>query len=155
MWQITPRLNFDARRDFDSQKKIYDKLYGDQQDPDDQNADQGKEKDIEEGELDGSNAEDNVSQTSFFQQGSKIDAKKMSVAQRKDKESSIRKLQTLDNKINEENKQNAKNLAIRKGEFVEYGNEVQLLHVDSGCYLRALKTCADEDNSCNKVELAP
>ena len=48
----------------------------------------------------------------------------MSVAQRKDKESSIRKLQTLDNKINEENKQNAKNLAIRKGEFVEYGNEV-------------------------------
>lgn len=38
---------------------------------------------------------------------------------------------------------------------MEYGNEVQLLHVDSGCYLQATKTCADEDNSCNKVELAP
>ena len=40
------------------------------------------------------------------------------------------------------------------GEIVEYGNEVQLLHVDSGKYLQATKSCADEDNSSNKVELA-
>ena len=44
---------------------------------------------------------------------------------------------------------------MRKGEFVEYGNEIQLLHVDSGCFLQSTKMCADEDNSCNKVELAP
>ena len=43
---------------------------------------------------------------------------------------------------------------MRKGEFIEYGNELQLLHVDSGCFLEAQKQCADEDNSCNKVELA-
>ena len=40
------------------------------------------------------------------------------------------------------------------GEIVEYGNEIQLLHVDSGKYLQATKSCADEDNSCNKAELA-
>lgn len=78
----------------------------------------------------------------------------MSQASKKDKESFIKKLQGLDKKINEENRQNDKNLAMRKGEYVEYGNEVQLLHVDSGCYLSGQKGCADEDNSCNKVELA-
>ena len=43
---------------------------------------------------------------------------------------------------------------MRKGEFIEYGNEIQLMHVDSGCFLEAQKQCADEDNSCNKIELA-
>jgi hypothetical protein len=28
---------------------------------------------------------------------------------------------------------------MRKGEFVEYGNEIQLLHVDSNCFLCATK----------------
>ena len=28
-----------------------------------------------------------------------------------------------------------------------------LLHVDSNCFLEASKAAADEDNSCNKVEL--
>lgn len=37
---------------------------------------------------------------------------------------------------------------------MQYGNEVILLHVDSNCYLQASKQCADEDNSCNKVELS-
>ena len=43
---------------------------------------------------------------------------------------------------------------MRKGEFVQYGNEIQLLHVNSNCFIQASKQCADEDNSCNKVELA-
>ena len=42
---------------------------------------------------------------------------------------------------------------MRKGELIEYGNEIQLFHVDSNCFIGATKMCADEDNSCNKVEL--
>ena len=42
---------------------------------------------------------------------------------------------------------------MRRGEQIEYGNEIILLHVDSQCFLCANKQCADEDNSCNKVEL--
>jgi|TARA_B110001450_G_scaffold238053_1_gene244785 hypothetical protein len=39
------------------------------------------------------------------------------------------------------------------GEFVEYGNVLQLLHVESQCYIQATKQCADEDNSCSKIDL--
>lgn len=28
------------------------------------------------------------------------------------------------------------------------------MHVDSGCYMQSTKQCADEDNSCSKVDLA-
>ena len=43
---------------------------------------------------------------------------------------------------------------MKKGEFVDYGNDIQILHVDSKCFLEGIKQCADEDNSCNKVELS-
>lgn len=36
---------------------------------------------------------------------------------------------------------------------MEYGKVIQLLHLSSGCFVSASKTVADEDNSCNKVEL--
>jgi hypothetical protein len=39
------------------------------------------------------------------------------------------------------------------GEYVEYGNEIQLLHVDTNSFLQGTKHCADEDNSCNKIVL--
>ena len=42
----------------------------------------------------------------------------------------------------------------RKGEFVTYGSEIQLYHVDSDSYLSAKKTCAVLEKTCNLVELA-
>lgn len=39
------------------------------------------------------------------------------------------------------------------GDIVEYGNEIQLLHVDSQKFLHCTKSCADEDNSCNMAAL--
>ncbi len=42
---------------------------------------------------------------------------------------------------------------MRLGAFVEYGNDVQLLHVESNCFIGALRQIAEEDNTCNKVEL--
>lgn len=44
---------------------------------------------------------------------------------------------------------------MRKGEHIEYGNELQLLHIDSNCFIMASKLSADEDNSSNKIELSP
>jgi hypothetical protein len=57
-------------------------------------------------------------------------------------------------KLREEEHQSDRYVQSRMGEIVEYGNEVQLQHVESGKYLKASKSCADEDNSCNKAELA-
>ena len=37
---------------------------------------------------------------------------------------------------------------------MEYGNIIQLMHVDSEKFIQTMKTCADEDTSCNKVDLA-
>ncbi len=48
---------------------------------------------------------------------------------------------------------NKKHVDRRRGEFVTYGSEIQLLHVDSDSYLCAKKTCADFEKTCNKVEL--
>ena len=41
----------------------------------------------------------------------------------------------------------------RKGEKVTYGDEVQLVHYDSGMFVEASKTCADFDKSSNLVRL--
>jgi len=78
----------------------------------------------------------------------------MSAGMKKDRDNFKKKLQQLERKLKEEEGQNQKALNMRRGEFVEYGNEIQLLHVDSQCYMQATKQCADEDNSCNKVELS-
>lgn len=68
-----------------------------------------------------------------------------------ERENFKKKLSQLERKLKEEEIQNQKQYNLRKGEFVEYGNEIQLLHVDSNCFLEASKACADDDNSCNKV----
>lgn len=44
-------------------------------------------------------------------------------------------------------------MALKNSEYVAYGNEIQLLHVDSNSFITAKKGCADIDKSCNKVEL--
>ena len=45
-------------------------------------------------------------------------------------------------------------LNLKRGEFVAYGNEVQLIHADSDLILKAKKECAIVDKSCNKVVLS-
>ena len=96
-----------------------------------------------------------ASGTSFFglnKNSSKVNT--MNAGMKKDRDNFKKKLQQLERKLKEEEGQNQKALNMRRGEFVEYGNEIQLLHVDSQCYMQATKQCADEDNSCNKVELS-
>lgn len=39
----------------------------------------------------------------------------------------------------------------KKGEFVAFGNEIQLFHCDSQSFMKSKKLCADVDKSCNKV----
>ena len=124
MWQVCPKLNFDARRDFQSSLKIYERMFGDKPDADNQDQAQEKIIEVDEVEMEGSNAEDNVSQTSFFQQGNQPQEKKLSAGMKRDKESFIQKLQSLNKKIIEEEYQNSRQLQNRKGEFIEYGNEV-------------------------------
>jgi len=48
---------------------------------------------------------------------------------------------------------NRKIVERRLGEFVTYGSEIQMYHVDSEAYLCAKKTCAEVEKTCNKVEL--
>lgn len=48
---------------------------------------------------------------------------------------------------------NTKIVERRRGEFVTYGSEIQLYHVDSEAYLCARKSCAEVEKTCNKVEL--
>ena len=78
----------------------------------------------------------------------------MTAGMKKDRDNFKKRLQQLERKLKDEDAQNQKICITRRGEFVAYGNELQLLHVDSNCYMQAAKQCADEDNSCNKVELA-
>jgi hypothetical protein len=60
----------------------------------------------------------------------------------------------LERKLRDEENQNEKLFKqIRLGDYVEYGNIVQLYHVNSKSFVEATKTCADEDTSCNKIEL--
>lgn len=64
-----------------------------------------------------------------------------------------KKLTQLKKKMADEEDTNKKLVERRKGEFVTYGSEIQLFHVDSETYLCAKKTCADIEKTCNKVEL--
>lgn len=59
----------------------------------------------------------------------------MSSAMKKDRDNFIKKLQQLERKLKEEEDQNGNNFNNKKGNFVEYGNEIQLLHVDSNCFM--------------------
>ena len=97
-----------------------------------------------------------VSNQTFFGNGQNLGSNKLasvSTALKRDRDNYKKKLKQLERKVKEEEVQNKKIFNMRKGEFVEYGNELQLLHVDSHCFLQATKQCADEDNSCNKAEL--
>lgn len=75
-------------------------------------------------------------------------------SRKKDRDTFKKKLAQLERKLREEENQNNRTFEARKGEIVEYGHEIQLLHLDSLKYLQATRSCADEDNSCNKAELA-
>jgi|LauGreDrversion4_2_1035121.scaffolds.fasta_scaffold199940_1 hypothetical protein len=61
------------------------------------------------------------------------------------------RMQQLNKKLAEEISMNKKIQDRRKGELVEYGNEVQLYHYDSQSFLEGSKNCADLDKSCNMV----
>lgn len=71
-----------------------------------------------------------------------------------DKEMQKLKIKQLERKLRDEEAINMRTFNFKKGAYVEYGNTIQLLHVQSQCFIQGSKTCADEDNSCNKIELA-
>jgi hypothetical protein len=64
-----------------------------------------------------------------------------------------KKIALLKKKMLDEEDTNRKHVERRRGEFVTYGSEIQLYHVDSESYLCAKKTCAEVEKTCNKVEL--
>jgi hypothetical protein len=55
--------------------------------------------------------------------------------------------------MEDEEDTNLKTIERRRGEFLTYGSEIQIFHVDSESYLCAKKTCAELEKTCNKVEL--
>ena len=59
----------------------------------------------------------------------------------------------LKKKLSEERANNIINSKKRAGEKVAYGDEIILVHYDSGMLLEASKTCAEFDKSCNNVKL--
>jgi hypothetical protein len=73
---------------------------------------------------------------------------------KKDIEMYKQKIKQLERKLIDEENLNSKTFNFRKGEYVEYGHIIQLMHVDSGCFIQGTKTCADEDTSCTKIELS-
>jgi hypothetical protein len=73
---------------------------------------------------------------------------------KRDRDAFKMKLKQLERKLRDEEYQNQKQFKFKQGEYVEYGNTIMLLHVDSECFVQATKQCADEDNSCNQIELA-
>jgi len=74
------------------------------------------------------------------------------VAKQNEKEN-LYKLKLLEKKVEEEKELNRKITNIKNGEFIAYGNEIQLMHCDSDLLMTAKKWCAVVDKSCNKVEL--
>ena len=63
----------------------------------------------------------------------------MNAGMKRDMENYKKKIQQLYKKLQEEEIQNQRSYSMRKGEFVEYGNEIQLLHVNSNCFIQATK----------------
>jgi len=55
--------------------------------------------------------------------------------------------------MQDEEDTNKKLVERRIGEYVQYGSEIQLFHIDSDSYLCAKKTCAEIEKTCNRVEL--
>ena len=63
------------------------------------------------------------------------------------------RLAQLTKKFSEEKVQNKGALVRRIGEKVLYGDEIMLIHYDSGSMVEASKTCAEFDKSCNRLKL--
>jgi len=55
--------------------------------------------------------------------------------------------------MQDEEDTNRKLVERRQGEYVQYGSEIQIFHMDSESYLCAKKTCAEYEKTCNRVEL--
>jgi hypothetical protein len=161
VFQVMPKLNYDARRDYEAALQFYSQTFVEHDDGDAEAAAARGEgsgptkragrSGVEEDEG-GSDPEDHASQTSFF--GAPPVARALSQQMKRDRDHYKRKVQALERKMKDEAVQNKKSFLVRMGEYVEYGNEIQLLHVDTESFVRGRRGCADEDNSCNKVELA-
>jgi hypothetical protein len=149
-----PKIGFDARHDFDEALAFYEKQFGANRFQDAEGDGDADNNAGDNAAGDDGNDVSRASQTSFFGQAANMDQRALPASQKQDKEAFKVKLTQYERKLREEETQAQRYIAGRMGEIVEYGNDIQLLHVDSGKYLQATKSCADEDNSCNKVELA-
>lgn len=63
------------------------------------------------------------------------------------------KMGQLNKKLMEETNLNRKIFERRRGELVQYGDELQMLHYDSNSFLEGSKNCSEIDKSCNMVKL--
>ena len=62
--------------------------------------------------------------------------KVLTASMKRDRDISKQKIKQLLRKLKDEDDINTKNFNFRLGSYVEYGSEIQLLHVDSGCYVQ-------------------
>lgn len=77
----------------------------------------------------------------------------MNIQMKRDREHFKHKLMSLERKLKDEEDQNNTTIKMYRSRMVEYGNTIQLLHVQSQCFVGGSRLTADEDNSCFKVEL--
>ena len=107
VFQVVPKMNYDAFKEYLNFKKYFDKISG-------------------------------VGVPGAESQASSQDKIKMG---------------NLNKKLAEETSMNKKIFERRSGEFVAYGDEIQLLHYDSKFWLEGSKNCSEIDKSCNLVKL--
>lgn len=130
VFQIMPKLNYDARRDYESALQFFSKTFVEQDDGDADKAKGGGSSPskkmgrsgVDEDGEGGSDPDDHVSQTSFF--GSPPVVRPLSAQMKKDRDNYKKKVQALERKMKDEEVQNRKNFHLRMGEYVEYGNEI-------------------------------
>ena len=133
MFQVWPRLNFDARKDYEAGLEIFNKNFSERVAEDDMGGEDAEtaEKKPEEEEAgdggiqgEGENPEANMSMSSFFGSKKPKNQRSMNAGMKQDRENFIKKLKGLERKLKEEEATNQKCFKMRLGEFVEYGNEI-------------------------------
>lgn len=144
---MVPKLTFDARKDYEFALKFFERNFGEGQETD-KNAEAAaieekpKEHDEEESEenCEGSLVGDDDDLIDDAQKGqAQSSVRTLSAGMKKDRDNYKKKIQVLEKKLMDEEVQNQRIIQSRKGEFVEYGNIIQLLHVESQCYIQATK----------------
>eukprot|EP00347_Sterkiella_histriomuscorum_P021853 403332539 len=143
VFTVCPKLNYDARKDYNQASRFYQK-----------SAHSGGNAGNEGGKKGEKEAKGKSMGGNKDPQANSINNQQKKNSNGLEEQTFKKKMQQLQKKLLEEEEINVKILDRRMGEIVTYGQEIQLLHCDSETFITAKKMCADVDKSCNKVELS-